>query len=205
MELKPQDLLVLLKVVAHPPQRWTYAALGAALGMSASETHACVKRALAAGLAVSQGRDGWEAHLVSPIFSTSDLGSHCRLSFWYHMWGTAMGSLHVDLWDGSSWTNSVWTLSGNQGNSWQQATVPLDAYIDGSVRVRFRGITGTGSTSDMAIDDIMITGSSGVQVSARAFLDGARAAEIRATLLGQQLPSPGNAAAAKIIWGEGAS
>ncbi|MCB1898517.1 MarR family transcriptional regulator [Cognatazoarcus halotolerans] len=60
MELKPQDLLVLLKVVAHPPQRWTYAALGAALGMSASETHACVKRALAAGLAVSQGRDGWQ-------------------------------------------------------------------------------------------------------------------------------------------------
>ena len=44
MELKPQDLLVLLKVAAHPPQRWTYAALGEALAMSASETHACVKR-----------------------------------------------------------------------------------------------------------------------------------------------------------------
>lgn len=28
MELKPRDLLVLLKVVAHPQQRWTYAALG---------------------------------------------------------------------------------------------------------------------------------------------------------------------------------
>lgn len=60
MELKPQDLLVLLKVAAHPPQRWTYAALGAALAMSASETHACVKRAIAAGLAVSQGREGWQ-------------------------------------------------------------------------------------------------------------------------------------------------
>ena len=34
MELKPQDLLVLLKVAAHPPQRWTYAALGEALAMS---------------------------------------------------------------------------------------------------------------------------------------------------------------------------
>ncbi len=60
MELKPQDLLVLLKVAAHPPQRWTYAALGEALAMSASETHACVQRATAAGLAVSLGREGWQ-------------------------------------------------------------------------------------------------------------------------------------------------
>jgi hypothetical protein len=45
MELKPQDLLVLLKVAAHPPQRWTYAVLGTALAMSASEVHASVKRA----------------------------------------------------------------------------------------------------------------------------------------------------------------
>lgn len=59
MELKPQDVLVLLKVAAHPRQRWTYAALGKALSMSASETHASVKRAMAAGLAVSQGREGW--------------------------------------------------------------------------------------------------------------------------------------------------
>lgn len=59
MELKPQDLLVLLKVAAHPRQRWTYAALGEALSMSASETHASVKRAMVAGLAVSLGREGW--------------------------------------------------------------------------------------------------------------------------------------------------
>lgn len=59
MELKPQDLLVLLKVAAHPPQRWTYAALGAALSMSASEAHASVKRAVASGLAVAPARGQW--------------------------------------------------------------------------------------------------------------------------------------------------
>lgn len=59
MELKPQDLLVLLKVAAHPPQRWTYAALGAALFISASETHASVKRAVASGLAVAPARGAW--------------------------------------------------------------------------------------------------------------------------------------------------
>jgi hypothetical protein len=59
MELKPQDLLVLLKVASHPPQRWTYAALGEALIMSASETHASVKRAAASGLAVLGDRGDW--------------------------------------------------------------------------------------------------------------------------------------------------
>lgn len=59
MELKPQDLLVLLKVAAHPPQRWTYAGLAEALSLSASEVHACVRRAVAAGLAVTQGRGEW--------------------------------------------------------------------------------------------------------------------------------------------------
>ncbi len=59
MELKPQDLLVLFKAAAHPRQRWTYAALGEALTLSASEVHACVKRAVAAGLAVSRGRGDW--------------------------------------------------------------------------------------------------------------------------------------------------
>jgi hypothetical protein len=57
--LKPQDLLVLLKVAAHPPQRWTYAALGEALAISASEAHASVKRAVAAGLAVAPARGEW--------------------------------------------------------------------------------------------------------------------------------------------------
>ena len=59
MDLKPQDLLVLLKVAAHPPQRWTYAALGEALAMSASEAHASVKRAVASGLAVAPARGEW--------------------------------------------------------------------------------------------------------------------------------------------------
>lgn len=59
MELKPQDLLLLLKVAAHPPQRWTYAALGEALAMSASEAHASVKRAVASGLAVAPARGEW--------------------------------------------------------------------------------------------------------------------------------------------------
>lgn len=59
MELKPQDLLVMLKVAAHPEARWTYAGLGEALSLSASEVHASVRRSVASGLAVARGRGAW--------------------------------------------------------------------------------------------------------------------------------------------------
>ncbi|WP_294771004.1 hypothetical protein [uncultured Rhodoferax sp.] len=50
MQLKPQDFLVALKLVAWGEQRWTYARLAQELGLSVSEAHACIKRGLQAGL-----------------------------------------------------------------------------------------------------------------------------------------------------------
>ena len=52
MQLKPQDFLVALKLVAWGEQRWTYGLLALELGLSASEAHACIKRGLQAGLLV---------------------------------------------------------------------------------------------------------------------------------------------------------
>lgn len=59
MELKPQDLLVLFKQVAHGDRAWTYATLGEALQMSASQVHRGVKRCVASGLAVETARGEW--------------------------------------------------------------------------------------------------------------------------------------------------
>ena len=50
MQLKPQDFLVALKLIAWGEQRWTYARLAQELGISVSEAHACIKRGLLAGL-----------------------------------------------------------------------------------------------------------------------------------------------------------
>lgn len=52
MNLKPQDFLVALKLVALGDQRWTYARLAQELGLSASEVHAAVRRGIQAGLLV---------------------------------------------------------------------------------------------------------------------------------------------------------
>ena len=52
MVLKPQDILVILKLVALNQSGWSYNVLALELGMSPSEVHAAVKRALAARLVV---------------------------------------------------------------------------------------------------------------------------------------------------------
>lgn len=111
------------------------------------------------------------AELYGPCIDLEPYAS-AELSFWYHMWGATMGTLNVDVWNGTSWTQAVWTRTGNQGNSWQQGLVSLNPWVGGTIRIRFRGITGSGSTSDMAIDDIQVTGSNEVIVAARVALEG---------------------------------
>lgn len=62
MILKPQDVLVVLKLVAMGPVPWSYASLGAALGMSPSQLHSAVRRAVAAQLAL-RSDDGITPHI----------------------------------------------------------------------------------------------------------------------------------------------
>jgi len=50
MILKPQDVVVLLKLVAIGPEPWTFQSLAVALSISQSEVHAGVRRAVAARL-----------------------------------------------------------------------------------------------------------------------------------------------------------
>jgi hypothetical protein len=57
VSLKPQDVCVLLKIVALGRVPWSYSQLAYELGMSASEVHAGVKRAMEASLMRLDG--GW--------------------------------------------------------------------------------------------------------------------------------------------------
>jgi hypothetical protein len=57
MSLKPQDVCVLLKIIALERTPWSYGQLAYELGMSASEVHAGVKRATDASLMKLD--DGW--------------------------------------------------------------------------------------------------------------------------------------------------
>lgn len=83
-------------------------------------------------------------------------GTYPYLTFWYHMYGGTMGTLHVDVStdSGATWTNNVIPSITSNTNVWQQATVGLGAFGGQVVKVRFRGNIGAGSSSDMAIDDV---------------------------------------------------
>lgn len=55
MTLKPQDLLVALKLWAGRAELWSYPELASSLGMSVGETHSAVKRAVQSGLLKAPG------------------------------------------------------------------------------------------------------------------------------------------------------
>ena len=75
------------------------------------------------------------------------------LSFWYHMYGNAMGDLEIGVLDASYTLLDV--ISGNQGDEWHFAYYPINS-VD-SFKIQFKGITGSLYTSDICIDDVMIS------------------------------------------------
>jgi hypothetical protein len=105
---------------------------------------------------------GDEAHLESLTFTAGTVST--TLTFWYHMYGIGMGSLHVDVYDGV-WNLDVGSATGEQHpmqtDPYTEAIIDLSAF-SGSIKIRFRGIDGpippesSTFTSDMALDDIEI-------------------------------------------------
>lgn len=97
----------------------------------------------------------------SPCFNLSGQSS-ASFDFSYHMYGSSMGTLTLEASsnNGASWT-SLWSQSGNKGNSWLTASVDLAAYLGGSVQLRFNGVSGSSYTGDMAIDDISLSTAGG--------------------------------------------
>jgi hypothetical protein len=100
-----------------------------------------------------------QAIINSPCYDLTTVGS-ASFSFNYHMYGsTDMGTIALEASNdnGSSWT-SLWSESGNKGNSWLSANVDLSAYIGGTVQLRFNRVTGGTWQADIALDNISLSG-----------------------------------------------
>ena len=97
------------------------------------------------------------ATIESPCIDLSSLTS-AALNFDYHMYGSAMGTLEVlvSVDEGNTYS-TLWSKTGNQGNTWNQAEVSLDTYIGGVIQLQFKGTTGSSYTSDITIDHVEIT------------------------------------------------
>lgn len=92
------------------------------------------------------------AILASPCFNLVGV-AYPQATFDYHMLGTTMGTLSLEVsTNGSTWT-TLWTRTGDQGSNWISETVDLNAYTnETSLRIRFNGTTGSDFESDIAID-----------------------------------------------------
>lgn len=99
-----------------------------------------------------------EAIAITPCYDYSGLTTP-YLYFWHHMYGTEVNSLHVDVIQNGGTPTEIWTLSGDQGNQWNQVSLDISAY-SGDVEFRFRAYTGATTTngwqSDIAIDDVSV-------------------------------------------------
>ncbi|CAH1274042.1 BMP1 [Branchiostoma lanceolatum] len=100
----------------------------------------------------SSGSTGATVSLTLPVIRSD--GQHC-LRWFYHMYGSSMGTLNVYVSQPQYPDMLVWTRSGDQGNRWLLASLPISN--NASVfQIRFEGIRGASFRSDMAIDDIAV-------------------------------------------------
>lgn len=106
----------------------------------------------------SSGAGGDEASLYSPLLDLSALASP-ELRFSYHLYGMDIDTLHVDVNDGSGWSENIFKISGPQQfanfEAWKDTAVDLSAF-SGNIQLRFRTYRGTGFNGDLALDDITV-------------------------------------------------
>ncbi|XP_023029949.2 uncharacterized protein [Leptinotarsa decemlineata] len=98
------------------------------------------------------------ARLISPIYDRTD--QEVCLEFYYHMFGSTIGSLRVYLKKAKdNWTLdpnlAVFSKSGNQGDKWYRGYQHLGP-IDDDFQIIFEGVRGSGYVSDIAIDDVKV-------------------------------------------------
>ena len=89
-------------------------------------------------LEASNGCQFQEAVLTSPCIDLSTAVLP-KFKFWYHMYGSAIGELHVDVIAGGQlYPDVVPSISGGQGDQWLPLEIDLSLYNGGLVNVRIR-------------------------------------------------------------------
>lgn len=105
----------------------------------------------------SNGSLGDTAFFYSPCIDLTSLGNPV-LSFWYHMYGSTIDSLNVDIWYGNEWL-TIHSFAGqqttNQTDPYQNILIDLGPYTS-ITQIRFTAYKGSSYYGDIALDDIMI-------------------------------------------------
>jgi hypothetical protein len=102
---------------------------------------------------------GTDAVFTSPCFDFSNVASP-RLAFWYHMFGSNIGTLYVEAERNGNWI-VIDSLVGQQQSAkydpWARRVVSLNQFARSLVKIRFRAPkNATGGNQYIAIDDIEV-------------------------------------------------
>ncbi len=106
------------------------------------------------------GLTGTTYDLTSPCLDLTGVTTPV-VSFWYHMFGSTIGSLSLVVKGGSSTgaDTTIWTLSGSQQfaetDPWKEAFANLTPWAGDIVQLAWRGEKG-GPNGDIAIDDVSV-------------------------------------------------
>lgn len=96
------------------------------------------------------------------------------LEFWYHMHGSGMGTLAVNIIDNQGNSTTLWSLSGEQQSDetdpWRFAFVNLAAFNSDTIRIEFVGVRGPSLSTDMSIDDVYAGPPSQTDLAAQGLL-----------------------------------
>jgi hypothetical protein len=108
----------------------------------------------------SSGAAGAIAYVYTCWFDISPLTAP-SIEFWYHMYGSTMGDLHLDIHSGGAWIDDITpALIGQQqiaqADPYLNRIVDLSAYAGQTVQFRFRAVRSSNYYGDMAVDDFKV-------------------------------------------------
>ena len=101
---------------------------------------------------------GEEAKLTSACFSVNGMNSP-GLRFWYHMFGSDIGRLNIEIYSNGSWDlvdSIIGQVQTSKTDLWLDKVIDLQQYASKDFAIRFTGIGTNGWNDDMALDDIEI-------------------------------------------------
>ena len=74
-------------------------------------------------------RPGDKARLLSPQMNATQPDEPMCLRFWTHMYGNGIGHLRVLLMTSNTVSRDLWSINGESGNSWHQASITIASTV----------------------------------------------------------------------------